>query len=367
MTRVYVGGYAELAAGEFAERLTALGPLLTGPSPGGPERPSFVVRSRDRRWVYAVSEVSEGSVVAIPADGTGQQSRVRSGGADPCHLALSPAGELLVVSNYSSGTVALLSVDGGALRLQDTVHLTGHGPHQRQQSPHAHQGTWLSDSEVVVCDLGSDSLVGLRVRATGVDGAVPRLTQVWSVDLPPGTGPRHLATSPARDVLWVVGELSNTVHTVRRDPAASPSGRSGGWSVVQGLSLTADTGNGRGVVGGGVGHAVGGVVGGAVPRRVSEVLAAGIVSDPAGHHVYVSVRGADVLVHLVVGSGGLLTEVGRHATAHWPRFVGWLPGNRALVVAAERADQLQCYPVGADGAPGRIAWTADWPQPTCVA
>src|SRR5690606_21030749 len=127
MTRVFVGGYGGLAVGEFADRLIGLAPWGASGGAQPVHRPSYVVVSRDRRWVYAVSEGAEGKVVALPADGQGQLARVRSGGADPCHLALSPAGDLLVVSNYSSGTVGLLSVDGGTLTLQDTVHLTGHG------------------------------------------------------------------------------------------------------------------------------------------------------------------------------------------------------------------------------------------------
>ncbi|WP_109471184.1 lactonase family protein [Ornithinimicrobium cavernae] len=336
MTRVCVGGYAGLAVGEFADRLTGLEPALPQ---GVVERPSYVVVSRDRRWAYVVSEVTEGKVVAVPLRGEERTSRARSGGADPCHLALSPGGDLLVASNYSSGTVGLLAAAGGTLTLLDTVHLTGRGPHQRQRGPHAHQATWLSDTEVVVCDLGSDNLVGLSLSEPGA-GGTPRLTQRWSLQLPPGTGPRHLVVSRDGTRLWVVGELDSTVHVLRRDPDSPSAARSGGWSVVQTVPL--------------------------VPGDTEGSLAAGIVLDPGGAHVYVTVRGADVLVHYSLDPAGLLTEVGRHPTAHWPRFVGWLPGNRALVVAAERADQLQCFPVGPDGVPGAVTWTADWPEPTCL-
>lgn len=366
MTRVFVGGYSGLAVGEFAHRLIGLSPVV---GVGMIERPSYAVVSRDRAWVYAVSEVAEGKVVALPAKGEGPVARVRSGGADPCHLALSPSGDLLVVSNYSSGTVGLLSVDGGRLTLQDTVHLTGHGPHQRQQGSHAHQATWLSDTDVVVCDLGSDSLVGLTVRATGPAGAagsggsgssgvsVPRLTQRWSLPLPPGTGPRHLALARSGVTLWVVGELDNTVHTLRRDPGAAPTGRTGGWSVVQSTQLLAQGGQASA-------RASRHTQGGGSPAE--ESLAAGIVADHSGGHVYVTVRGADVLIHFSVSPDGLLTEVGRTATAHWPRFLGWLPGNRDLVVGAERADQLQGFPVASDGSVSGPAWTADWRQPTSL-
>lgn len=363
MTRVLVGGYAGLGAGEFAGRLTGLAAAVPT---GVVERPSYAVVSRDRRWAYAVSEVTEGKVVALPHRGEGAVSRVRSGGADPCHLALSPRGDLLAVSNYSSGTVGLLSVDGGVLTLIDTVHLSGHGPHPRQRGPHAHQATWLSDTELVVCDLGSDNLVGLTVRAASADplrgaesvAGVPRLTHSWTVHLPGGTGPRHLVVSRGRNRLWVVGELDNTVHLLSR-PSASDgdnpgdrahgvarsraTGRTGGWAIEQTLPLV-PAGAGQG----------------------GESLTAGIVLGPGGDHLYVTVRGADQLVHFAVDEAGLLREVGRRATAPWPRFVGWLPGNHALVVAAERADQLQCFPVGADGAPGPVEWVADWPEPTCL-
>lgn len=330
MTRVLVGGYAGLGAGEFAGRLTDLAAAVPT---GVVERPSYAVVSRDRRWAYVVSEVTEGKVAALPARGDGPASRVRSGGADPCHLALSPAGDLLAVANYSSGTVGLLAVAGGSLTLIDTVQLAGHGPHPRQRGPHAHQATWLSDTELVVCDLGSDTLVGLTL------GSDSRLTQHWSVHLPGGTGPRHLVVSRQRDRLWVVGELDNTVHLVSRDPDRATSSRSGGWAIEQTLPL-APAGQGS--------------------------LTAGIALSSGGDHLYVTVRGADQLIHLTVDTAGLLREVGRLATAAWPRFVGWLPGNRELVVAAERADRLQCFPIGLDGAPAPVAWVADWPAPTCL-
>lgn len=243
------------------------------------------------------------------------------------------------------------------------MHLTGHGPHQRQQGPHAHQATWLSDTEVVVCDLGSDSLAGLTLRTTGSPGAtVPRLSQRWSVPLPPGTGPRHLALARSGVTMWVVGELDNTVHTLRRDPEAAPTGRTGGWSLVQTTPLLAK-GDRDAARASRHTHA------GASPSAQSlpeKSLAAGIVADHTGAHVYVTVRGADVLIHFTVGPGGELTEAGRTPTAHWPRFLGWLPGNRSLVVGAERADQLQGFPVASDGSVSGPTWTADWPTPTSL-
>ncbi len=366
MTTVLVGGYAELALGQglttSADGAGPPGPALTDlaallPS-GTVSRPSYVVRSLDRRFVYAVSEVTDGAVVAIElsagadpsAQGAGVPptgrvvSEVSSGGADPCHLALSADGRLMAVANYGTGTIGLVQVAGGDLTLVDTVQLRGSGPHPRQDGPHAHQATWLTETEIVVCDLGSDTLVGLGLQPPAA-GDPPRLTQQWQVQLPPGTGPRHLVAAADGDCLWVIGELDNSLHLLRRQ-TDGPADQQ--WSLEQSLPLVATD----------AAQTSGG--------PDTEALAAGIVRDPQGRHLYVTVRGADLLIHVTIGADGRLREAGRHPTEHWPRFLTWWPDPAGVVVAAERAGSLQCFPAGADGGLGPVAWTAHWPAPTCL-
>src|SRR5690606_12949598 len=135
------------------------------------------------------------------------------------------------------GSVALVSVgqpaaDGsGGLELADETDFSGDGPHERQDAPHAHQAVFLDERRLLVCDLGADRVHELTIE----DGA---LRHTAEIALTPGTGPRHLALAPGRDdLLWVVGELDQTVHTLRHE--------GGAWSVAQTVT-TAPEGPGPG-------------------------------------------------------------------------------------------------------------------------
>lgn len=330
-TTIHLTGYTRDEAGAGQGLARAAYPCDGSGAPqsmAGGDQPSFAVLSTDRSWVYVTGEREPGVVRAVPADGAGVVSEVDSGGSHPCHLALGPSGRDLLVSNYGSGSVGLVRADAGALDLVDALRLSGSGPHERQEAPHAHQATFLSDSELVVCDLGSDRLVGVRIEGG-------RLEQSWEVRMPAGSGPRHLVVSPDGSTLWVVGELDCSLHPVRRSGA--------GWSVGEPIDVR-----------------------GPGPWPAGEHTAAGVVVDRTGRHLYVSTRGADLLSHVQVSDDG--TPVWRHCvrTAHWPRFVGWLPDG-SLGVTAERAGLVQVVRIGSDGEPERPDPALSWPSPTCLA
>src|SRR5690606_35646539 len=117
------------------------------------------------------------------------------------------------------------------------------------------------------------------------------------------------------DLMWVVGELDQTVRTVRRGAQ--------GWTVVQTVT-TAPEGPGPG-----------------------ETTTGGIVVAPDGSHVYVSTRGTDTVSVYAVGDDGQLLLRQQVVTAHWPRFIGWLPGaeGRTLLVAAEKEGSVDVWAV----------------------
>lgn len=278
----------------------------------------------DHGWWYAVGEHDQGVVWSVGRNGQAGQE-ASSGGDAPCHLALSPDGARLVVSNYTSGTVGLLRVDAGRLELLDVLRLHGSGPHDRQDASHAHQAVFLSDDEVTVCDLGSDRVVGLRL-------AHDRLQLTWEADLPPGTGPRHLALSTDRARAWVVGELDCTVHTLRLGPT--------GWAH----------------------HATSPTLPPGIP--VADSLSAAILAG--GSSVYVTTRGADLLARFAVREDGSLQLASSVPTLAWPRYAGWLPDG-SLAVAAERAEAVEVFALGSGGDPESTGVRLAWPSPTCLA
>lgn len=329
MTTIHLSGYTTDQQEPCGLGVTTLQESGFGPVRPlcGLAEPSYAVRSPDGRWLYAVSEGAQGRVAALDADSGEVACIVEGMGADPCHLALSDDGALLVASAYSSGSVALLAVDGPRLERVDTLHLSGEGPHERQDESHAHQATFLDPGRLLVCDLGSDRVVEVAVDAAG-------LREVGHVLLPPGTGPRHLVLAPDRQAFWVVGELDSTVHPVVRTD--------GGWRPCRPVSLLAPG------------------------DRVEDNTAAGIVVDRTGRHVYVTVRGVDTLSHFRVGEGSSLEPVEVHPTGAWPRFLGML-STGDLVVAAEQGDTVALWRPDAEGRLRPTGIELAWPAPTWVA
>ena len=113
-------------------------------------------------------------------------------------------------ANYGGGSIASYHIaKDGTLTVASTIALTGSGPHPNQKGPHGH---FIAESpakgRVYVADLGSD-----QVRVYRVDKAKGTLTldAVPPGQLPPGSGPRHIAFHPSNRYAYVNNELASTV------------------------------------------------------------------------------------------------------------------------------------------------------------
>jgi 6-phosphogluconolactonase len=215
---VVIGGYTSESGGRAAG-LTAFAESVHG---GLDEistlpllSPSYVIGHSDRPWLFAVSEGSPSLVSSVRLDRDGTLTLINSvdsGGELGCHLALAQDGRHLVVAHYGSGSVASLKIgaDGRLSERRDLWQFTGSGPNtERQDGPHAHQVV-VHDEVLLVPDLGTDRVHQLRLDAGGQFSiAAP------PVELPPGSGPRHLVL--AGDQLVVACELSNELWLGVRD------------------------------------------------------------------------------------------------------------------------------------------------------
>ncbi len=238
-------------------------------------------------------------------------------GADPCHAALSPDGGMLAAANYSSGSVALWTLDratglpkGPVLALQHK----GSGPNKaRQAGPHAHWVGFTRDGRTLhSVDLGADAIFAHRVGATGVTG-----TDI-AYRAAPGSGPRHLARHPRLPVAYLVAELANSVTVLR----ALPDGRFVARKVVP-----------------------------TVPRDFrGETYAGHIAMNAAGTRLYVSNRGHDSIATFAIDDAGELRLIGHVASGgHWPRYFRLLEASGELLVANQRSGDVARLPVGRDG------------------
>lgn len=159
---------------------------------------------------------------------------ITTNGSAACHVALDPSGRLAAVAHYTSGSVALVQVADGRLRLLDVLEFQGHsdGVPDRQDGPHAHQVTWLGPDQLLVCDLGADLVRRIQVS----DDA---LVELDPIELPTGFGPRHLVLRQRPDGVRqfaVAGELSGQVATFTLDGTPEdgarddcPGHEAGGW------------------------------------------------------------------------------------------------------------------------------------------
>ncbi|MFJ6632628.1 lactonase family protein [Streptomyces sp. NPDC091376] len=300
--------------------LTAAGIIETVPDPS-----YLAVGHRDRGPVlYCVSETAQGAVAGFDVSGPVPRllgEPVPTGAAEPTHLTVHE--DHLMTADYGSGSVTLLplAADGTPLAPSSVLPHEGSGPHpERQLAPHAHQvlqdpsGDW-----VLSVDLGTDS-----VRVCCLDPHTGQLTLHHVMDLPPGTGPRHLAFHPRGDHAYVLGELRPTVTVCRWNPAT------GVLQPIEERPLFPD----------GVG----------VPVQPS----APVVSQDS-RHLWAAVRGTDTIAVLSLDETG---EVMRVVTSvpcggRWPRDLALHPAGAHLYAANERSGDVTWFDLDESGVPRR--------------
>jgi 6-phosphogluconolactonase len=329
--RIYVGthqqgGRPSLFTAAFDARDGGFGPASAVASL---ERPTWLLKDPSRPILYAVSETgndgaSHGKVLSLRVQSdTGQVSEVGavdSGGGGPTHLALDDASGTLLVANYGTGQAAALAVDGDGTLAgpASVVDDHGSGPTPRQAGPHAH-GVTIDPSRryALVPDLGADRVFIYRFDANTRQLA-PAATPF--VQLPPGTGPRHIVFTPDGHTAYLLTELTGDLIVYAWD------GRAGQLKPVQKLSTLSAGYQGK-------------------------ISAGEILVARDGKHVYVSSRGDDTIVVYQAASGtGRLQELQRIPSGGvQPWSLALSPNGRWLLAANETSNAVTAFRVGGDG------------------
>lgn len=221
---VFVGTYTsgpgkeERPDGIFVYRMNlATGALTLLSKAGGPPNPSYLAVTSSGNYLLAVSEWGQPGVgvssYAIDAKkGTLALINSRPVGSDgPAYVTVDPLSKWVVTANYSGGSVTVLPLgdDGRLGEYTALVKHSGAGPVQgRQEAPHAHSALILGNRMVLAADLGID-----KVMLYDLDYNNGTLTpsSIPSIDMKPGSGPRHMVYSTEGNILYVVNELSSTL------------------------------------------------------------------------------------------------------------------------------------------------------------
>ncbi len=277
------------------------------------DNPSYLAIDSGGRCLHAVH--GDGSTIssfAISPDGGLRPIGSRgTQGRNPVHLVFSPDGHWVLVVNYATGSVVSLPVldDGSLGEVAHCLALPERmGPHRSQQrGSHPHQlvfdpsGRWL-----LVPDKGADA-----VHTLAFDEASGSLSLVVSLDVAPGSGPRHLVLSPEGRHAWIVLELSSQVLAAGFDAV---TGRLAPFQHVP-----------------------------TVPEDFTEEnTAAGIVHLAQRNLLFISNRGHGSVLRLAIdGRHGTLSAPSWTAThGRVPRFIAALPGSSMLLAANEDADTI---------------------------
>ena len=304
------------------------------------QNPSWLVLSKDHRRLYAVNEngVNEngvdengardrvGRVSAWRIDpATGRMAfvnRMSSLGEDPTHASLSRYGHYLFVANYAAsadpgGTLAVLPVAAnGALRpvTQIKTHRASMANPQRQASPHVHSVVSSPDGRFVFAqDLGADRIYVYRYDRAQRELPLSALKDQPYVDLPAGSGPRHLVFSADGRHAWLTLEMAGQVAVFDQSE--------GHLTLRQTLPLVPADFHGN-------------------------AGAAALHLSPDGRFLSVTDRGTDnsLVTFAVAPDDGSLRMVDRHPVGgREPREFAFSPDGRFVLVANQRSHAVVVF------------------------
>lgn len=312
------------------------------------EHPFFLAISPDQRFLYAIDAKEfggkEGEFVAayaIEADAgkLRRLNRQAAHGTASCYLEVDASGRSVLVANYASGTIASLPVQGdGSLVPAASIiqHSQGSDDPQSQSAAKAHCIVVSPDNRfVLAADLGINKILNYRLDA-GTAKLTTNAGQPF-VQLPPGSGPRHLTFHPNGQRVYVINELNSTVTYF--DYATD----TGMLTERQTVSTLPDDFSGQS-------------------------FTADLKITPDGKFLYGTNRGHDSVAMFRIADDGQLQRIGiQPSLGKGPQNLLITPDGRWLMCANMPGNNLVVFAIDADtGALHATAEPISIPMPACI-
>jgi len=183
------------------------------------ESPSYFTLTKDRKFVYAVSEGASSKINSFAFDAkTGSLNYLNSqpsGSNGPTYISVDAKGKYVFAANYGGGSITALplNVDGTlGTDIQDIKH---EGSSIARKKPFVHSAIVSPENKyVLTADLGTDKINIYKFNAKNRPQALSAGTQPY-VTLDPGAGPRHLTFHPNKKFLYSVTEINSKVYAFR--------------------------------------------------------------------------------------------------------------------------------------------------------
>lgn len=318
---LFTGSYGEESDNNIAvytfDTLTADFELLQTVS--GCINPSYLTVSPEKQLIYSVKETGDGGVYSLRFDQhTGRLDVVDTqpaGGGDPCYIAVNKGKNFLVTANYTGGSLSVfpLSAEGNIHAVSQYLDMNLSGETDLNPS-HIHTAVFSPDEKwLLATDLGKDKIYLFKVCPEAVDTFLIQ-DKAKTIDLLPGSGPRHLAFHPGGKFLYCINELSGTVTAFQYSD--------GHAAAIQ--YIASDTTQGRGGKG-----------------------SADIHISPDGRFLYSSnrLKADGIAVFSIHPENGTLTQAGYQSTGIHPRNFIITPNGKFLLCANRDSNSIQVFEI----------------------
>ena len=302
--------------------------------------PTFLCISKDRSTVYSVNRPDPATTTVYKwnEDRTAllEQSTHLSNGIDPCYAALNEAENILAVANYSSGNIAVYPLDSNGVISGEpqTRQHSGNGPFlPNQASPRAHCAMFdASGRFLYISDLGID-----KVLLYPIDTEGNLQEQQVALTADPGDGPRLLVSSPDKNQVFIINELSSSVVSATVDK------ETGIFSKIDKQSTLP-------------------------PDFKGKNTCADIRLSNDGRFLYASNRGHNSIAIFSVTEEGKLSLIHNEPVqGDWPRNFTLSPDGEFLLVANRRSNNIVTFKVDTES--GLLTYSGNQTpisQPVCL-
>lgn len=182
--------------------------LLIGVADAG-SNPGFCDQL-DATTIMCANEVPEGSVAMLDLTSATPPTLFPLNTANPVYVELLSSG-MVATANYGGSSFTIFDptkdpssavIETVEVPLENATMALGNV--DRQEAPHPHMATEVTDGEILVADLGTDAVYQYAVSPDGM------LTWQGATNLTAGDGPRHVAVGKMGKV-YVIAELSRKI------------------------------------------------------------------------------------------------------------------------------------------------------------
>lgn len=257
-----------------------------------------------------------------------------SNGRSYTHLCISDNLRYLFAANYQVGSTASYLLENNRIKEKiGAIHHTGLGPDllKRQTGPHCHYVGITPDKEFLYAvDLGADKVIMYHYQDGKLEESIKH-----TLNVVPGSGPRHMIFSQDGRFAYLVNEISNNIMVYKYLDKY--------FNLIQVIHTT--------------------------PRHFHDFSSASAIRlSNSGKHLFVSNRGHDsIALYRVNQETGKLTLLYMVHTGKTPRDFDIID-DKYLIVGAQDDNELELLTFNEEKEElVRTACTLTIPAPVCVA